>query len=229
MSVCCSLHVPGGSGQPLSCECSLQPLSCPALPCSSRTKNMMWYGVLGTKELLQRTYKNLEQRVQLEVQGQGQQALRQGAALWQPLSLISLLQCDGVPISLPSLQGIAVLNIPSYAGGINFWGGTKEDNVSASVIMQGVGYKVLAACPRNMGTLGQGPRVFLLWAHTREKAHFGHLTCPGPVQNFGAPSFDDKKLEVVAVFGSIQMAVSRVINLQHHRIAQVWGRDLLGP
>ncbi|KAI6078410.1 Diacylglycerol kinase kappa isoform X1 [Aix galericulata] len=116
------------------------PLSPPAAPRSSRTKNMMWYGVLGTKELLQRTYKNLEQRVQLE--------------------------CDGVPISLPSLQGIAVLNIPSYAGGINFWGGTKEDN------------------------------------------------------NFGAPSFDDKKLEVVAVFGSIQMAVSRVINLQHHRIAQ---------
>uniref|UniRef100_A0A8C8VQX3 Diacylglycerol kinase n=1 Tax=Pelusios castaneus TaxID=367368 RepID=A0A8C8VQX3_9SAUR len=108
--------------------------------CSSRTKNMMWYGVLGTKELLQRTYKNLEQRVQLE--------------------------CDGVTISLPRLQGIAVLNIPSYAGGINFWGGTKEDN------------------------------------------------------NFGAPSFDDKKLEVVAVFGSIQMAMSRVINLQHHRIAQ---------
>uniref|UniRef100_A0A665UPC3 Diacylglycerol kinase n=1 Tax=Echeneis naucrates TaxID=173247 RepID=A0A665UPC3_ECHNA len=108
--------------------------------CSSRTKNMMWYGVLGTKELVQKTYKNLEQRVQLE--------------------------CDGVPMSLPSLQGLAVLNIPSYAGGINFWGGTKEDN------------------------------------------------------NFGAPSFDDKKLEVVAVFGSMQMAVSRVINLQHHRITQ---------
>nr|XP_057923019.1 diacylglycerol kinase eta isoform X5 [Doryrhamphus excisus] len=108
--------------------------------CSSRTKNMMWYGVLGTKELVQKTYKNLEQRVQLE--------------------------CDGVSMPLPSLQGLAVLNIPSYAGGINFWGGTKEDN------------------------------------------------------NFGAPSFDDKKLEVVAVFGSMQMAMSRVINLQHHRIAQ---------
>lgn len=27
----------------------------------------MWYGVLGTKELLHRTYKNLEQRVLLEV------------------------------------------------------------------------------------------------------------------------------------------------------------------
>uniref|UniRef100_F7BA62 Diacylglycerol kinase n=1 Tax=Monodelphis domestica TaxID=13616 RepID=F7BA62_MONDO len=72
--------------------------------CSSRTKNMMWYGVLGTKELLQRTYKNLEQRVQLE--------------------------CDGEIMALPSLQGIAVLNIPSYAGGINFWGGTKEDNLT---------------------------------------------------------------------------------------------------
>ncbi|VTJ74678.1 Hypothetical predicted protein [Marmota monax] len=32
----------------------------------SRTKNLMWYGVLGTRELLQRSYKNLEQRVQLE-------------------------------------------------------------------------------------------------------------------------------------------------------------------
>ncbi|KAG9348249.1 hypothetical protein JZ751_001984, partial [Albula glossodonta] len=104
--------------------------------CRSRTKNMMWYGVLGTKELLHRTYRNLEQR------------------------------CDGRPIPLPSLQGIAVLNIPSYAGGTNFWGGTKEDDT------------------------------------------------------FTAPSFDDKVLEVVAVFGSMQMAVSRVINLQHHRIAQ---------
>lgn len=51
-------------------------------------------------------------------------------------------------------------------GGINFWGGTKED----------------------------------------------HLFLP--------PSFDDKILEVVAVFGSVQMAASRLINLQHHRIAQ---------
>uniref|UniRef100_UPI00398E92E3 diacylglycerol kinase eta isoform X2 n=1 Tax=Pristiophorus japonicus TaxID=55135 RepID=UPI00398E92E3 len=114
--------------------------------CRSRTKNMMWYGVLGTKELLQRTYKNLEQKVQLE--------------------------CDGQYIPLPSLQGIAVLNIPSYAGGTNFWGGTKEDDI------------------------------------------------------FGAPSFDDKILEVVAVFGSMQMAVSRVIKLQHHRIAQAFESTL---
>ncbi|TKC48651.1 hypothetical protein EI555_017065, partial [Monodon monoceros] len=113
--------------------------------CRSRTKNLMWYGVLGTRELLQRSYKNLEQRVQLE---------------------LLTLQCDGQYIPLPSLQGIAVLNIPSYAGGTNFWGGTKEDDI------------------------------------------------------FAAPSFDDKILEVVAIFDSVQMAVSRVIKLQHHRIAQ---------
>ncbi|XP_014665282.1 PREDICTED: diacylglycerol kinase delta-like [Priapulus caudatus] len=70
--------------------------------CRSRTKNLMWYGMLGTKELLQRSYKNLEQRVHLE--------------------------CDGTAIPLPSLQGIVVLNIPSYMGGIHFWGGDKEDD-----------------------------------------------------------------------------------------------------
>ncbi|GAB1605280.1 diacylglycerol kinase delta-like isoform X1 [Argonauta hians] len=108
--------------------------------CRSRTKNFMWYGVLGGKEILQRTFKNFDQRVQLE--------------------------CDGQRIPLPSLQGIVILNIPSYMAGANFWGGTKEDD------------------------------------------------------NFTAPSFDDKILEVVAVFGSMQMAVSRVIQLHHHRIAQ---------
>ncbi|XP_034232119.1 diacylglycerol kinase eta isoform X2 [Thrips palmi] len=108
--------------------------------CRSRAKNYIWYGVLGSKEWLQKTYKNLDQRVQLE--------------------------CDGQKIPLPSLQGIVILNIPSFMGGTNFWGGTKEDDV------------------------------------------------------FLAPSFDDRVLEVVAVFGSMQMAASRLINLQHHRIAQ---------
>ncbi|KDR19859.1 hypothetical protein L798_05107 [Zootermopsis nevadensis] len=108
--------------------------------CRSRAKNYMWYGVLGSKEWLQKTCKNLEQKIQLE--------------------------CDGQQIPLPSLQGIVILNIPSFMGGTNFWGGTKEDDC------------------------------------------------------FLAPSFDDRILEVVAVFGSVQMAASRLINLQHHRIAQ---------
>ncbi|XP_031554692.1 diacylglycerol kinase delta-like [Actinia tenebrosa] len=67
----------------------------------SRKKNMIWYGFLGGKEFVQRTYKNLDQRVKLE--------------------------CDGNRISLPSLQGIVVLNITSYMGGANFWGGSRDD------------------------------------------------------------------------------------------------------
>ncbi len=35
--------------------------------CRSRKKNMIWYGVLGGKELVNRTYKNLDRNVQLEV------------------------------------------------------------------------------------------------------------------------------------------------------------------
>lgn len=105
-------------------------------------------------------------------------------------------QCDGRPIPLPSLQGIAVLNIPSYAGGTNFWGGTKEDDVSTEHVCLSLGALSLSVC-------------------------LPALLTPRLSQTFTAPSFDDKILEVVAVFGSMQMVVSRVINLQHHRIAQV--------
>ncbi|EFO84181.1 hypothetical protein CRE_16288 [Caenorhabditis remanei] len=109
----------------------------------SRSKLFMWYGILGGKELMHRTYRNLEQRIKLE--------------------------CDGVPIDLPSLQGIVILNIPSYSGGANFWGRNKD-----------------------------GPE-------------------------FTVQSFDDRILEVVALFGVIHVATSRVPNavrLQNHRIAQ---------
>lgn len=57
--------------------------------------------------------------------------------------------------------------------------------------------------------------------HKTRETQLTHVRVIVSWQNFGAPSFDDKKLEVVAVFGSMQMAVSRVINIQHHRIAQV--------
>ncbi|XP_040857497.1 diacylglycerol kinase kappa [Ochotona curzoniae] len=107
---------------------------------NSRLKNKIWYGLLGSKELLYRSYRNLEERVHLE--------------------------CDGKVIPLPNLQGIVVLNITSYAGGINFWG---SDTATTE---------------------------------------------------YEAPAIDDGKLEVVAIFGSVQMAMSRIINLHHHRIAQ---------
>lgn len=68
----------------------------------------MWYGLLGGKEIVSRTFRNLDQRV--------------------------LLECDGQRIHLPSLQGIVVLNIPSYMGGANFWGGAKEKKVFLSLL-----------------------------------------------------------------------------------------------
>lgn len=95
---------------------------------------MMWYGVLGTKELLHRTYKNLEQRVLLEVrhpEAECTHGIFLSAGCFTNVTSVEIRsQCDGRPIPLPSLQGIAVLNIPSYGGGTNFWGGTKEDEVN---------------------------------------------------------------------------------------------------
>lgn len=52
----------------------------------SRARNRMFYGMLGGREVVAKTFKNLEQRVRLE--------------------------CDGQLISLPNLQGIVILNIP---------------------------------------------------------------------------------------------------------------------
>ena len=60
----------------------------------SRLKNQMWYGVLGGKEMMQQTCKNLQKTI--------------------------VLECDGRVIDLPRLQGIVVLNISSYMGGTNF-------------------------------------------------------------------------------------------------------------
>lgn len=54
----------------------------------------------------------------------------------QPIRAILFLQCDGEAISLPNLQGIVVLNITSYAGGINFWGSSTATTVSME---QGMG------------------------------------------------------------------------------------------
>jgi len=54
--------------------------------CRSRTWNRMLYGILGGREIVTKTFRNLEQRVRLE--------------------------CDDQPILLPNLQGIVILNIP---------------------------------------------------------------------------------------------------------------------
>lgn len=48
----------------------------------------------------------------------------------QAIRAILFFQCDGEVISLPNLQGIVVLNINSYAGGVNFWGSNRATAVS---------------------------------------------------------------------------------------------------
>ncbi|XP_035701794.1 diacylglycerol kinase delta isoform X4 [Folsomia candida] len=108
--------------------------------CGSRIRNFVWYGILGGREFMLKSCRNLEQRV--------------------------ILECDGQRIFLPSLQGIVILNIQSFMGGTNFWGGSEADS------------------------------------------------------SFLAPSFDDRILEVVAVYDVMQMAASRVVHIRHHRIAQ---------
>lgn len=53
--------------------------------CGSRIRNFVWYGILGGREFMLKSCRNLEQRV--------------------------ILECDGQRIFLPSLQGIVILNI----------------------------------------------------------------------------------------------------------------------
>uniref|UniRef100_A0A8D8YHW6 Diacylglycerol kinase n=3 Tax=Cacopsylla melanoneura TaxID=428564 RepID=A0A8D8YHW6_9HEMI len=76
--------------------------------CSSRAFNKFLYLTFGTQQAMERLCKDLEQRIELYL--------------------------DGTRVNLPPIESVVVLNIPSWAAGVDLWklGRDSEDGTSCS-------------------------------------------------------------------------------------------------
>jgi diacylglycerol kinase (ATP) len=94
---------------------------------TSRAKNIVLMGLLGGKEFLQGTQRGFENRIRLE--------------------------CDGKMMKLPrGVQGIVVLNIPSYMAGTNFWGTERSTGNFKAPSIDDKLMEVVAITGTNMAT-----------------------------------------------------------------------------
>ena len=119
--------------------------------CKTRSQNKMWYGIFTGRQMISQEFKTLSKRL--------------------------ILECDGEEIELPQLQGIVLLNIPSYMAGTNFWGTDKESGVFNAPSIDDKKLEVIAV----MGTTHMAEsKVFGVQRHRLAQAETIKLTIRGP-------------------------------------------------
>eukprot|EP00730_Choanoeca_flexa_P001168 TRINITY_DN10512_c0_g1_i4.p2 TRINITY_DN10512_c0_g1~~TRINITY_DN10512_c0_g1_i4.p2 ORF type:complete len:452 (+),score=123.62 TRINITY_DN10512_c0_g1_i4:2105-3460(+) len=74
-------------------------------------KNQMWYGLMGLRETFVSTCRRLDRKIKLEA--------------------------DGRVIPLPNIQGVVILNIESYMGGVNLWGFPRDEQFREQTFSDG--------------------------------------------------------------------------------------------
>ena len=166
--------------------------------CRSRMKNQMWYGMLGTKEMIHQTCKNLHQRL--------------------------VLECDGEVINLPKLQGIVILNIHSYMGGTNFWGSKVEKRFLPQAFDDGILEVVSVKSTAQMAAIKSLPGISpMRLAQARSIRITVKSGEPVPIQVDGEAWMQNAGCSITIYNkGQVQM-LSRDKALQ--RLLTTWARD----
>ncbi|KAI6657003.1 Diacylglycerol kinase delta-like [Oopsacas minuta] len=164
--------------------------------CKTRAQNKMWYGVFTGRQMVSNEFKTISQRLTLE--------------------------CDGEEIELPQLQGIVVLNIPSYMAGTNFWGTDKEAEGFSAPAIDDRKLEVIAV----MGTSHMAEsKMFGIQRHRLAQAETVKLTIRGsrkiPMQVDGEAWLQDPGVIIVRHKNKARMLVrskkTKIMELSHPR------------